>query len=77
MPNEFLNPQLVFKLLNSLCRIKMVPFGKGGGCEKQCKEWALSLSLGEGGGLLADMLDEFQCRNKKAILSGGCRIRNY
>ena len=55
----------------------MVPFGKGGGCEKQCKEWALSLSLGEGGGLLADMLDEFQCRNKKAILSGGCRIRNY
>ena len=44
----------------------MEPCGKGGGCKKQCKERAVSVSLGEEGGLLAAMLDEFQCHNKKA-----------
>ena len=28
----------------------------------QCKEWAVSLSLGEGVGLLAEMPNEFQCQ---------------
>ena len=40
----------------------MAACGKRGDFVNQCKEWAVSLSLGEGVGLLADMPNEFQCQ---------------